>query len=576
MTLVERTPRAPGRGRGASGGWLWRLWSAPLWAHAAALALVVLAAFPLMTPLGSFTSDEGAYALQVEALGRGQWEYEYRAGRFDPEGEHFPLVLTDRGEGGYYPYAKHPAYPMALRAAVALLGVTAGLHVLGLLAVVATAAAGWLLAAEVDRALSRPAFWMAASGPVLVNGYLLWAHAPSAALAGLSTVAAVRVARRGVSGWPPVALAVGLAAGVLLRSEALLFAGAVVLAVAWARTWRDGWARSAAGAAAVGLPAVVAVWVERAWANSIVGDVGQTLGVRESGRGTSYLVGRLNGGWHELFQPAYGGTVAALLGLTALVAVAAFGAMALGRDNERGWLGRLLLPLAVAAVAMAGRMVMAPTEPVTGLFAAWPVALLGIALVRWRGAPEAVKVVGAIGAVFVLAVLATQYPEGGGREWGGRFLSPATAIVAVLAVSGIRRAVASRPGPDAARRVATAAVAAVAGLSTVLALTTVGRARAESDRLTAAVARHRADVTISVEPSLPRLSWRADDQVAWMLARPDEVAGLLDALHARGASSVAAVLPAGFPVEGSPFARVTTFDEPALAARNGFVAVFAR
>ena len=79
------------------------------------------------------------------------------------------------------------------------MGRTFGLHLLNLLGVVGAAVAAWLLAGELDPRLRRPAFWLAAGGPVLVNGFLVWAHAPSAALAGLALVAAARIVRRGIT-----------------------------------------------------------------------------------------------------------------------------------------------------------------------------------------------------------------------------------------------------------------------------------------------------------------------------------------------------------------------------------------
>ena len=564
MTLVERTvhqpsgvDRRPGR---------------PLGFHAAALAVLLVALFPLMSPGSAYTSDEGAYALQVKALELGGWEYEYRAAPHDPNGDFFPVVLTDKGANGdYYPYAKHPAFPLALRVATAVFGTLLGLHLLGLLAVVATAVAAWLLAAEVDPRLSRPAFWLAAAGPLLVNGYLLWAHAPSAAVAGLSLVAAVRVARRGLHGWAPVGLVAGLVGGVLLRSEGLLFAGAVVAALCWVLLRQHGVRAAIAAGVCLGVPPVATTWLEGRWVASIVNGTTQGVGVRGGSEG-SYLAGRVEGGWHELFQTAYGNGRASTLGLVALLAVVGGGVLALRRSRPDGWLGRLIVPCAIAVAATAARYAAAPSEPVTGLFAAWPVALLGLVLVPWRSAPPAARFLGAVGGLYLLAILATQYPEGGGLEWGGRFLSPAIAIVAVLAVFGLHRRLQAMP--DGLGRPAVGVLTALAVATAGFGLATVAHKRLDGADLVAAVARHPADVTITVEPSLPRLGWRHDADITWMYADQDDVPALLGRLHEQGVHQVAAVLPEDFPLDGLAYTRATTPDEPALASVHGKLVVF--
>jgi len=565
--------RAP---ESASGGRLRRAWEAPLRAHVALLALFLLVAFPLMTPDGAYTSDEGAYALQVQVLQDGGWAYEYRAAPHDPNGDFFPVVLSDEGaDGRRYPYAKHPAFPLLLRAVSAVVGLVLGLHLLQLAAVVTTAAAAWLLAAEFDRSLSRPAFWLAAASPVLVNGYLIWAHAPSAAVAGLSLVAALRTAKGGLRGWPPVALA-GLTAGVILRSEALLFAGAVVAALAWTMLRQHGVMTAAVTAAAVGAPPALATYLEGKWVNSIVGAATQGLGVRH-GQGDAYLVGRVKGGWHELFRGDYANDTASMLTLIALVAVVVFGAMALRRHNPHGWLGRLVVPCAIAVVALGARLALAPGEPVSGLFAAWPVALLGLLLVPWRAARPAVRMLGAAGGLYLVAVLATQYPQGGGLEWGGRFLSPAITPIAVLAVLGLRDRIKMLAGADdSRRRAAFAALTAVAVASATLGLATVGWRKVTTGRLVAAVARHPADVTVTVEPSLPRLGWRLDGEIPWMHADPGEVPRLLATLREQGVHRVAALLPEDFPLDGLAYDQAEVTHEPALAALHGKLVVFGR
>ena len=259
-TAVDIRPPAAQDGR------VRRLWQAPLWAHVAALGVLLVLLFPLMRPASSFTSDEGAYALQVKALEHGSWAYDYRAAPLDPQGRAFPVILSDGGPSGYYPYVRHPAYPLLLDAATRLVGWTVGLHLVNLLGVLGAAAAAWLLAGELDARLRRPAFWLMAGGPVLVNGFIIWAHAPSAALGGFALVGAARVARRGITPALAVGTAAAVVGSVLLRSEGLLLAVALAIVLAAVRLERT--RRPGPGVAAFGLvagPAAIAALAERRW-----------------------------------------------------------------------------------------------------------------------------------------------------------------------------------------------------------------------------------------------------------------------------------------------------------------------
>ena len=569
MIVGGEVPSTAPHGRGRTRTRLARLWGLPLWAHAAALVAVVVAVFPLMTPEGSFTSDEGAYALQVEALDEGGWAYDYRAAEHDPEGRFFPLVLTDELDGRHYLYAKHPVYPLMLRGLSAAFGTVLGLHLLALSGALGTAVAAWLLAGELDGRLSRPAFWLAAASPALVNGYLIWAHAPSAALAGFALVAAVRTPRHGPR-WATVgALTALLAAGVLLRSEGLLFAGAVVAALAWALRARVGTVRAAAVAAATAVPVVATAWLEERWIRSIVG--GSASGIAVRGERTSYLEGRVRGAWHELVSGmVFGDDLSFLLLIVGMAVLAGFGWAALRRPRPT-WAQDVAVACAVAAVAYAARFVLRPHDPVTGLFGAWPVALLGLVLVPWRRAGREVGMLGLAGALFALAIVATQYPQGGGLEWGGRFFSPVVALLAVLAAYGLREAIdRARQAQEAPARLVAGALAAVTAVTAAAGLATVGAVKAREHRLAAAVARHPAEVTVTTVSSLPRSGWHFDDDITWMLVDHDDLAPLLARLKADGVRTVAVLTSADTRLADlSPYARLDPAAEPDVADRGG-------
>src|SRR3954465_6534237 len=109
MTLVA-DPVAPPRRR--------RLWDAPLRAHVAALAVVLLALMPLIGTGSSFSADEGAAAVQARSLSRGDgWIVAHPVPDVDPTGVNYPLELSERGPDGFAPFGKHPLYALLLAAA---------------------------------------------------------------------------------------------------------------------------------------------------------------------------------------------------------------------------------------------------------------------------------------------------------------------------------------------------------------------------------------------------------------------------------------------------------------------------
>ncbi len=570
----------PARPPEASSGLARRLWSAPLWAHCLALALLLAVLFPFMGPKGSLTSDEGAYAVQADALAHGSWVYDYKAAPLDPDGRYFPLVLSSQSDGHYYAYIQHPAYPMLLRGVSAVVGPTLGLHLLALLGTLGTAAAAWLLAGEVDGRLRRSAFWVAALGPALVNGYLLWGHTLSAAMAGLTLVALVRSVRRGPTRPRTIAIAAGLAAGVLLRSEGLLLAGTVgfvAACLAWRRpvaeTQRFGPApggiravRAAVACVVLAGPSAVAVLTERLWVRHIVGGAYDNFTDRSAA--SPWLSGRFSGAWHDLFQGPNVDGPGRVLALLALVAVVSFGLVGLRRwrDDSVRALG---IGVVIAIGLTAVQSVRYPLEPISGMFVVWPLALLGLVLVRWRTEESVVRILGVTVGLFALAVVTTEYPAGGGLEWGGRFFFPVLAPVAVLAVVGLDRRL--RLAPLAGQRAATGLLAAIVFTGALSGVASGARIRGDASGLAAAVARHPAPVTVTTVPALPRVAWSTPGTVHWMLTDTVGLHDLLAGLRSRGLTEVVVVIwrpGPGSAATAAGFEAVEEMDEPALGAHN--------
>lgn len=541
-----------------------RAWAAPLWAHAAVLAILLLALLPVMLPQSAFTEDEGAYALQVRSLENGSWAYQYKAAPFDPDGRWFPVKGSSENDGRFYTYIQHPAYPLLMRAAAAMVGTTLGLHLIAMLGAVGAAAAAWLLAGEIEHVLRRPAFWVVAGSPVLVNGMLPWAHAPSAALAGFAVVAAAQISRRGLTPGNTLGVVAALVGGVLLRSEGVVFAGALATAVAAMRFRRGGFWSALVSFGVLAGAGAVAVVAERAWVRSIAGGAFDNLGAREStADATAYLRGRLDGAFHSLFQAHDEVSAASLPVLAVLGLVAGLGYVALRRWRPTS--RRDVVLMVAGAVLLYGlRLATHPTEAVTGLFSAWPLAALGLLLVSWRQRQPTVDLCLLVLGTFGAGVLATQYQEGGGLEWGGRFFSPATVPLAVVATAAIAHRL--RSAPVGARRSTTVAVAGLAVASALFSIATVGAARAAQDRLIAVALRHPATVTVTTVAVYPRLAWRTHDRLSWMLTDDEGLPELLRTLRAEGVVDVALVTG-----EGVPPASLAAYDdvrrvvEPALA-----------
>ena len=123
----------------------------------------------------------------------------------DPEGRFVPYHGAGLLDGEVVPYPKHPFAPAVMWASAEVFGEQVGYRLFGVGSVVGLAMVAWA-SRRAGRSRAAPwAFWIAAASPVLANGWLLWAHAPSAFVGGLLVLrlpaALVRLAvvgRRGI------------------------------------------------------------------------------------------------------------------------------------------------------------------------------------------------------------------------------------------------------------------------------------------------------------------------------------------------------------------------------------------
>lgn len=521
------------------------VWQAPLIVHVLLLVAVLVGVAVATNQPDSFTTDEGSYEVQLRALDQGSWEWDAGTAHLDPDpdGSHYPIAYSSKVDDGWVPIAKHPLWPLAALQVAQVIGVDHAYDVLGSLAVVGTALAAWFLAGRRDPGLRRSAFWLAGLAPVTLTATFGWAHGASAAAGGLAVLGAVALVdpdrRSGAPGaWLPAAMvAAGIALGILVRTEGLLLAlalvgGLVVGGRQAGRSWR--WSIGWGGAALVA--SAVVVKVEDLWIRSIIGTGTQSLVAREGGgvAASGFVDARIKGATRSLFD-IEGGSATALVVIILLLAVVCAAYVARG---EQRWARRWHLAMLAVILAFAFRAWWGTDHIVRGIVVAWPIMVIGVACAGaalWRKvALESTVVV-----LFVGAILATQYPDGGALQWGGRFFAPAVVPLALLAAVGVQRLLAA---DDAARAASSDPDEPPVGRVLVVALVLVpfvlGTWMCAENRSFAMetldeIDAQAQDLAITPAAQIPRMMWRHD--VPWLIVdetdEGQDLEATLDALY---------------------------------------------
>jgi hypothetical protein len=522
-----------------------RWWTRPV-VLATALSVGLLLVLSLSERRTGFTVDEGSYAIQAEAIDAGGWEIHWPFRGFDPDARHFPYHGGSVSDSEEFAYVSHPAWPAILSIARGLGGEQVGLRLLSMASVVASAVVGFHLARALGGVRAAPwGFLLVLATPVLANGFMIWAHAASTACAGLAVLAGVRLVQGPRwRGWLGILVA-AVAAGVLLRSEGLLFAGAIgvgLVVVAWVRD-RSVRSRLLLAAVGTGLAAAAALVVERAWTADILGEEVSSGVSSRAGDSGSWIGGRLSGIGTSVFDGALFSGGVGLLSVVALgaVAVAVVGLVRPGRGAP------VEVALVVATVASAVRVVVGLDDPVPGLLTAVPLLLLAVVPIvgplvgattgpRERDGASGRQFAAVVIGSFAVAVCATQYDDGGGLQWGGRYLSPLLVPGAALAACAL--------GQDGVRtrvgRGAVVALAVVAGVGGVL---ITNQVRSDNAEAIGSVAATGQDVVLVEGQQLARLDWASWPERAW-LATDDDVPSAIEVLReATVASAVAVLVP---------------------------------
>lgn len=488
-----------------------------LWAHALGLAVVLAALVPWLGAGAIMSADEGAVLAQLEVLdATGGWALPNPLPTVDPDGRWFGLEKSETNGADLFPYAKHAAYPAAVRPLYAIGGKGA---------VVAASAAGtWaaavlaaLLARRLDRRLDVATLWtVGIVSPLFFDSFWAIAHSIGAAFATgavlAATGAAGAVGGRRVGGGL-AAVAVGVVGAAWFRSEGVLLGLALGAAVALVSVapavaaWRHGRApdgararsgrdvlaavdrRGLAVAVTAGAAALAAWWTDARWSSRIIGTSVEPFRVRTGSEG--WVAGRLEGLWNTVLRPQLSTPNLTWALLTAMATLAVIAAVyARRRPSEDA----LIRTAAVAAALCALVALALPKAPVPGLAVAFPMLPVGLVLVRRPTLRStAASIALATFGLFVVAVSATQYAAGGSMEWGGRYFHLAIpALVPVLLVS-VREAAGRLDATTA--RVAGASLAVVAGALVVVAAGAIVRLQGLAPPVVTEIVR-AADATV--------------------------------------------------------------------------------
>lgn len=420
--------------------------------------LLGLSLYGLLAVAGThavWSADEGALLYQASSLAEGGgWSFEHPFPEADPKGTAYPLHLSswavDEPDASvaqtcpidgvgcrYISLAKHTSF-VWIAAGLLKLGGYKALLLFSMFGTFCAAIGASKLAARIEPVAELPALWLVGIGsPLFINGYVAWAHAPTAAL----IVWAVHWLTDADDGPRRVMhLTWGfsaLAAATLLRTEALLIGIAIGAGWIGIAVVRRNVKEKKLPLAAVGLGAFCATafgtFVDRTTATPTAGPVEPPSFDEAFG----LIDGRLEGFANTWLKPGYVMAPMDLLLLISAVALIA-AAIFVRRGDEGRQLTRPAVLFAVACLAL--RFVMMPVALVPGLIVACPLLIVGLILLdRSTMRSEQVLVLLVPFVLFCGAVLATQYRGGGGGEWGGRYFAIGLPLGLVVATVGVIR-----------------------------------------------------------------------------------------------------------------------------------------
>lgn len=526
--------------------------------HGAALLVLLVLVAPFATAGGLFHADEGAVLSEVRLLVEsGDWTTTNPQPDLDPEMEALPLELSERFENGRWaPYLKHPLYPALVRLGDPFGRV--GWVLPTILGTVAAAVGAGILSERLRSGTAVPALWATGvATPLLFQSFVVQAHTLAAGAVAVAAVAADRViadrsARVLVNA---LATVVFVTLAVAVRTEAL-FAG---LALAGGALVASRFRPYGTALAVVVGGAAVAAW--RFEASGLLPAIGGSdpLGSVLAGRATVESGGDPLGAFRlTVLDASFAGGPVVVGAAGALFAwITAFAV-------RRGMRLVVLGGLAAAFVAFALRATEGGLIP--GLLPCTPVLAGLVGLDRNTVGSRTGSLLVSASTLYAAAITMTQYSNGGGATWGGRFFVVGLPLVVPLAVVGWASLVDRLDDLEArALRLVGAAVVLVVGLLAI------GSMRDHRDLFDDFVqdivlARDQAGEPAPVLATtgiLPRFAWEHVDEGIWLTAEPEALDRYLERLHERGGEVVLVTFEPELDLEAvEPLYRVADQEGP--------------
>ena len=494
-----------------------------------AAGLLFFAVFPADS---SVTSDDGAYELAVQSLRHdGSWSVDYVLDAADPTGIGSPFHNAVHTDDGYFPYVRRPLWIVTLAGADAVAGIGGQRFLLLVCAAIAIGLTGRIARAARVPASATLAGILVALSPLPFDSLQLWAHAASVAAVALLAWSALIVMDEGPRPWPIALGCVGAVVGVAVRPESAIFAAAVAAACVL-----SGLRARRLGTVVGGLTfAVVAAAVHLGSAR--IGAAIAGSGTRGASPTATAVHSRSSGGLsdrvHGLVTTVISVRDSTVLGivLVLLALVLVVYAVVVARQ---GRVGEARVLVVVAAALWVVRIVLTPDELPPGLLGAWPVVVI-VALDGWSDRTDGERRLFGIIGLATLGVLATQYDNGGGLNWGARFLAPALPLLAVLVAATLQRARSASPRG----RTFSLAVVGLAAVTTVASLVGDATLRTRTDDAIDRVAAGAdSGVVVTASIALPRLAWRTYPEVDYVVVPPGDGDTIRAALEQTGIDQV--------------------------------------
>lgn len=421
------------------------LWDLGLGWHVGVALLLLLGLAAYVQPSQGCIFDEGAYVLLAKALAEhDSWIVPDQARWIDPSGESNPLW-----PGGTALNRRHPFYPWLLSVLYRVFG-TFGFILPSVLGTVLAGVSAWLLLGSLPDRWRRAGFWMTVLfTPLLVYSPLIFAHTLGAGAGGIAVYALLKWTSGSGRRW----LALGLVSSALLfavRTEGVLLIAALgaVIGVEAVRN-RSVRARNVFVAVATGALFLAVRLVEQRVRLVTVGsayDGGRSIGdIPEDS-----LALKAFGIFKTLL--GFGGPTKHWTNFAVLVSALMIPVIC-RRLRDGQWrmaacLG-LVPALSYASWALSGQRMF-----VSGLILTAPFLWFGVWGIRKDRLNREGVLLGFTALLFLTGVLLTQYPQGSGLEWGGRYLAVGLPVFAALSVTGLASVYSA--APQGAKRVVTA------------------------------------------------------------------------------------------------------------------------